>query len=350
MTPERATCPVCGQGGAYKTELFPEHNVYRYTGCACDMYCISGDDQEHFLGDAAKREESRAKEISVLLRERRAQREAPPIPFLQFGSMVYPELEKTYSLRVTDLLARWPNTIPERIERCFCHLINARLGRMNAGQELEITSGDERDLLIFAKWGSEPEYFLQAMVDYKWVTRRDRLDEHEEPGIRICVTPKGWAHFDDLNRGQSDAKNPAFVAMWFGGKERREEMDRLYIEAIEPAIHAAGYHAARADTDEYNDAIMDKVIDDIRKAPFIVADLTENRNGVYYEAGFAKGCGIEVIYCCLRGTETHFDINGLFQLRYDNCAQLRVSLERRILGSVRRGPHKIDEVEAAETT
>jgi hypothetical protein len=262
---------------------------------------------------------------------------------LQFARVSYADLPNTHPVYVPDLLARWPKTIPERIERCFCHLINSKFGRASAGHELEITSERERDLLVFADWHTEQDYFIKAMIDYKWLAERRMLDNDGRESIWICVTPKGWAHFDELNRGQGDAKNPVFVAMWFGGKERKEEMDTLYEEAIKPAIKGAGYNAERADTDDYNDAIMDKVIDDIRRAPFVVADLTSRNNGVYYEAGFAGGYGKEVILCCPESDKKqHFDVSGLNQLRYHDAAQLRISLERRILRTMGRGPHPFD--------
>jgi hypothetical protein len=96
----------------------------------------------------------------------------------------------------------------------------------------------------------------------------------------------------------------------------------------------------RADTDEHNAPIMDRIVEDIRKAPFVVAELTDNNQGVYYEAGFAKGRGTEVIYCCPEGTKPHFDVTGINQVRWKDEADLRQKLEGRILGTMSRGPHR----------
>ncbi len=43
---------------------------------------------------------------------------------------------------------------------------------------------------------------------------------------------------------------------------------------------------------------MDRILARIRESRFVIADLTHNRGGVYYEAGFAEGLGIPVIYTC----------------------------------------------------
>ncbi len=94
---------------------------------------------------------------------------------------------------------------------------------------------------------------------------------------------------------------------------------------------------------EHNDPIMGRVIDDIRKAPFVVAELTENNPGVYYEAGFARGQKIEVIYCRKDDHRPHFDVTGINQVVYKDAKDLQERLKNRILGTMGAGPHKFDE-------
>lgn len=60
------------------------------------------------------------------------------------------------------------------------------------------------------------------------------------------------------------------------------------------------------------------IIDDImrvkiRDAKFVIADLTHENRGSYWEAGYAEGLGKPVIYICESGKfedhSTHFDVN-----------------------------------------
>jgi hypothetical protein len=294
------------------------------------------------LGDSSPYEGAQKKQLIILLRELQGKRGHSLRPVLQFTRKPYDDLPNTYPVYVPDLLAEWPRNVPERIERAFCHLINAELGKMPAGAQRAITSRGRYEPLVFANAGDEEEYFIKAMVEYAWLT----LDVTNDPRLGsdyICITPKGWAYFDELNRGKGDASNPAFVAMWFGGDDERDRMDKLYADAIEPAVKAAGYKVIRADSDEHNDEIMGKVMEYIRKAPFVVADLTNRNNGVYYEAGFAKGCGKEVILCCPKNDKQHFDVSGLYQVRYADVEDLEKKLENRILGPMTRGPHRFDD-------
>ena len=88
---------------------------------------------------------------------------------------------------------------------------------------------------------------------------------------------------------------------------------------------------------------MDRIIEDIRRAPFVVAELTENNNGVYYEAGFARGRDVDVIYCVKEKQKVHFDVTGVNHVRWKDEDDLRKRLERRILATVSRGPHKFSQ-------
>lgn len=341
MEREKVTCPLC-QGRATKRQADTAHEASLYMECLCQAYYVWRHDEQVCLDDKGKRATWEPKRISLLLRELRAKMGHEATPVLQFSRAPYADLPNTYPVYVPDLLAQWPDTIPERIERCFCHVIRATHTQQFGGREVEIAGSSANNPLIFAEFGiGEEDYFINAMVQYEWITSEK---PHEYGPYKVCVTPKGWAHFDELNRSQGDAKDPAFVAMWFGGDERKDEMTELYDEAIEPAVRAAGYLAKRANTDEHNDPIMDRVIEYIRKAPFVVADLTENSNGVYYEAGFARGRGTDVIYCFRDEDEKkpHFDISGLNQVRYTDGADLKKRLEDRILGSISRGPYRFD--------
>ena len=51
----------------------------------------------------------------------------------------------------------------------------------------------------------------------------------------------------------------------------------------------------------------------IRNAAFVIADLTHDNRGAYWEAGFAEGLGKPVVYTCERTKfakeQSHFDTN-----------------------------------------
>ena len=78
----------------------------------------------------------------------------------------------------------------------------------------------------------------------------------------------------------------------------------------------------------------------IRSARFVVADYTGARGGVYYEAGFAHGLGLPVVFMAKEGTTIHFDTrqyNTIFW-KAEDLADARERLKNRILATLGRGP------------
>jgi len=49
---------------------------------------------------------------------------------------------------------------------------------------------------------------------------------------------------------------------------------------------------------ETQSKIDDRILAEIRACRFLIADFTGNRQAVYYEAGFAEGLSIPVLWCC----------------------------------------------------
>ena len=94
-----------------------------------------------------------------------------------------------------------------------------------------------------------------------------------------------------------------FCAMWFS-----PDVLSLWTQVIEPAVRAAGYEPLRIDAKQHNGKIDDEIMASIRASRFVVSDFTGNRGGVYYEAGFAHGLGLPVIFMCREGDDLHFDI------------------------------------------
>ena len=68
--------------------------------------------------------------------------------------------------------------------------------------------------------------------------------------------------------------------------------------------------------------IIDNIMrTEIRDAAFILADLTHNNPGAYWEAGYAEGLGKPVIYLCEQNKfeqhGTHFDTNHCTTVKWD---------------------------------
>ena len=149
------------------------------------------------------------------------------------------------------------------------------------------------------------------------------------------VSPKGLIYLE----GRKDENSTiGFCAMWFS-----DEVKPLWTDVIEPAIRSAGYEPLRIDSKQHNGKIDDEIMASIRGSRFVVADFTGSRGGVYYEAGFAHGLDLPVIFMCRDGDELHFDIrqyNCIFW-KADALEEAQIRLKNRILATLGQGPLKI---------
>lgn len=136
---------------------------------------------------------------------------------------------------------------------------------------------------------------------------------------------------DELLRNRipvRELRKSVFIAMSFASEMTSAR------EAIMRVIEDKGYKAMVIDEKEHNEQIVPQIFEEIKKAEFIIADLTGHRNGVYYEAGFAKGLGKEVIFTCNADDfeNSHFDVKQINTIKWDSEWALRDKLSKRIEG------------------
>jgi nucleoside 2-deoxyribosyltransferase len=120
--------------------------------------------------------------------------------------------------------------------------------------------------------------------------------------------------------------------MWF-----HETLKEAWEAGIYPAVkHDCKMEPVRIDLVPHNDNIVDKIIAEIRTCQFMVADFTGHRGGVYFEAGFAKGLGREVIWTCREDDfkNIHFDIAQFSHIVWKDPADLRTRLADRIKATI----------------
>ena len=136
------------------------------------------------------------------------------------------------------------------------------------------------------------------------------------------------------------------IAMWFD-----HSMNQAYERGIKKAVEECGYKPLRIDKKPDVNKIDDEIIAEIRRSGFVVADFTHDkktgvRGGVYYEAGFAYGLGLEVIYSCRKGLEKelNFDTRQYHHILWETPADLCKQLTQRIRARV--GDYKAEPARA----
>jgi nucleoside 2-deoxyribosyltransferase len=122
------------------------------------------------------------------------------------------------------------------------------------------------------------------------------------------LTLAGWEKVDEIERGKVDSRR-AFMAMEYDDTE----LDGLLENNWKPAVKKTGYELYPLSEKPVAGSIMNSMRNEIRKSRFVLADLTYENRGAYWEAGYAEGLGKPVIYLCekeqFETTKTHFDVN-----------------------------------------
>jgi hypothetical protein len=220
-----------------------------------------------------------------------------------------------------------PKTPKEKVDN-FLVLLN----KIFPWLEGEIT---KRSLFNLAFFPNEKEFdiYFKHLVNSGYISSVDSFKNVIISGIlvreavfSIDITFKGIEYLASLEEHGRNSKN-CFIAMSFS-----EDPQIVSIkETIKSAIIQTGYNPViinekRIKSDQ---TINDAIIAEIKRAKFVVADFTEQKSGVYFEAGFALGLGLPVIYCCEEEdfkNNSHFDVNHYPHILYKTTEQLRKGL------------------------
>lgn len=140
------------------------------------------------------------------------------------------------------------------------------------------------------------------------------------------LTFAGWDRYEDLKRG-GRAYRKAFMAMKFGDGD----LERVLDEVFRPSALRAGFQLTKLNDVPRAGLIDNRLRVEIQASDFVVADLTHDNLGAYWEAGYAEGLGKPVIYTCEKskfaGAKTHFDTNHHLTILWDAAAPLECAQE-----------------------
>ena len=185
---------------------------------------------------------------------------------------------------------------------------------------------EEEKELFFSSDINQLMYVTDQLFKLGYITEMNSTNEW------INIETKGWEKIEELKRKPAGNIKQVFVAMWFDNSTKD-----FYDNGIEKTIEEDNqFKALRVDKLEHNNKICDQIIAEIKRSKFLVADFSGERGGVYFEAGFAQGVGIPVIWTVHENwkDKLHFDTRQYNHIIYKDADELYRKLKARILATI----------------
>lgn len=182
----------------------------------------------------------------------------------------------------------------------------------------------------------DTDYQLSVVLTGQWVSLAVNGVEVLETalpiplqGTQFGLTAWGRSPVEFSDFSAMLGKPTAFVVMQFG-----EPYDTLYHDVIAPACDDMGYDAYRADDVFGPGVILNDIIDGIREAAVVIAEITPVNANVFYELGFAHATEKPTILLAERDQALPFDVQGFRCIFYDDTiggkARVEADLRRHL--------------------
>jgi hypothetical protein len=224
------------------------------------------------------------------------------------------------TLVLEDLIERFPSSVSERMERGLISLV-----KVSQTPGATVPHDFKLQRLLFS----------ENVAAMNWLLDQYGLDGLvARPGGRdVQVSAKGWSKVAELERerGRKSGRR-GFIAMTFSPADVRDVLRPALVRGVSDA----GYEPIVVDALEHNEKICDRIVAEIRRSRFVVADFTMHKQNVYFEAGFALGLGLPVIWTCREADigNAHFDTRQYNHVVWATPEELASRLTQRILATV----------------
>lgn len=270
-------CVLCGQTSTgYKDEF----RFYHHTCEQCGDFAVHRDVIDDLLGTLS---DDQKRHLSACTRERKIHGLGKY--YLWLGSPKGENIPPN-SYTVEYILSRvFPSRMQDRLDKVLGNLCALS---STPGQEVELSYATDLPVL-FAESREAGRFVLDELEDAGYIHTSATSDS-----LDAIVRGRGIARMQELEQeaGRLESSQ-AFVAMWFD-----PSMNDAFDLGIGPALEDCGFTAIRVDRTDHANKICDEVVAQIRKSRFIVVDVTDQRQAVYFEAGFALGLDIPIIWTC----------------------------------------------------
>jgi hypothetical protein len=196
------------------------------------------------------------------------------------------------------------------------------------GQVFQLQLGHMIQSQLWRKWYlnniNEFEFYVECLYEQGLITHKGKTAASYQD---VKLTLEGLARIEKITE-QSNSRY-CFVAMSFD-----KELAHVYSDGIQPALSETGFipFIVSESHVESDKTINDEIIAGIKKSRFTIADFTQHKHGVYFEAGYALGRNQKVIYTCREDElgKAHFDTRNFQHIVWSTPEDLKKKLVDKI--------------------
>ena len=305
-------CPVCNSdvlepkqfpisvpGNYDRTKPLSTHG-YSYSCLRCGNYLLESFAKAQLIGRLDNKQK-----IAVLSHWIRTKHEAISASEIRRKEEIFLTDEL-----VADIIKQPPPKPAEQADN-----IVRWLGRKAPGENINFQLQDKMSIIGSAtpeEFGIALDYLIRKGLVQGKIARLSRGPEGDD----VALSFEGWQYYEKLKRGDTDSRK-AFMAMEY----ENPELDKIVEETFKLAVKQTGFDLFALKEKPRAGLIDDRLRVEIQTSRFLIADLTHDNAGAYWEAGFAEGLGKPVIYTCekkkFEEAKTHFDTNHHLTIPWD---------------------------------
>jgi hypothetical protein len=293
-----ANCPVCSSVLKTSATHADNRDAYAYQCIQCGCFMLSGS-LVASLGDLFNKNADSGAILSHAIRQAQTENHIPLFTTVTVETILKQSLPRPREQ--ADLLLRW---LAKNIQ--------------GPGETVSIAYATHGSII-----GSKSPAGFELVVDHLFakglITGNHAKFISGDYQAEATLSFEGWEYYENLRAGNATYRK-AFMAMKFGDSD----LNKILNEFFRPAAKRAGFDLFKLDDTPKAGLIDDRLRVEIQSADFIVADLTHDNLGAYWEAGYAEGLGKPVIYTCekkrFQTAKTHFDTNHHLTILWDIAA------------------------------
>lgn len=166
--------------------------------------------------------------------------------------------------------------------------------------------------------------------DYTTIESLEKIGYVSIQNNKLYFTPNGWNRITRLIDEYENSRT-AFIALDYTGTDDIRK-------TLKDATEKCNFNPIVMDEFPHNNQIVPEMFEQIKRARFLIMDVTKPNLGAYYEAGVARGLGKQVIITCRKSEyiddekhkRPHFDVAQQSMVIWETLEELEKKLIERI--------------------